>query len=226
MPTTAAPASAAPAIQYRYSGTFSSSTPTWKGPPRRASASNAARAAAAATSSRYETTSSSKRMAAWSSSARATNRSAKLGGPPATASAPDQLAERDAFVGTWLGRQAEHALADHVALHLLGAAADAHSPLVHEALLPEPAVGRVAVEQHPARALEREREVAVQCHVLRHGQLEHGRLGGRRAAVAPGRLGPPSEVLEDLEADERVGQPLPEQRITVAALVTCQPGQV
>src|SRR5215211_264979 len=57
MPTTAAPANAAPAIQYRYSGTFSSSTPTWNGPSRRASARSAALAAAAAMNSRYEMTS-------------------------------------------------------------------------------------------------------------------------------------------------------------------------
>ena len=63
MPTTAAPASAAPPIQYRYSGTFSSSTPTWNGPSRRASRNSAARRAASAMNARYEIVSSSKRIA-------------------------------------------------------------------------------------------------------------------------------------------------------------------
>src|SRR5262245_17618049 len=227
MPTTAAPASAAPAIQYRYSGTFSSRTPTWNGPSRRATCRSAARAAASGTNGRYDSIWSSERIAVGSSAARATTSSAKLGTPPpATGSAPDELAERRGLVGAGLGRQAEHALPDHVALHLLRAATDADAPLVHEALLPEPAVGRVGVQQHPGRALQRQREVSVPGDVLRHRQLEDRRLGARRAPVAPCRLGAPPEVLEDLEADERVGEPLPHHRITGAALVTRQPGEV
>src|SRR5436309_13885685 len=104
------------------------------------------------------------------------------------ASAPDELAERNALVRARLGREPEHALPDHVALHLLGAAADAGPPLVHELLLPEAAVWRLPVQQHPTGALERESKVAVQRHILRDGELQDRRLGTHRAAVAPTRL--------------------------------------
>ena len=52
MPTITAPERAAPVSRKKYSGMFSSSTPTWKGPGRRRSSSSAARALASATTCR------------------------------------------------------------------------------------------------------------------------------------------------------------------------------
>ena len=61
-----------------------------------------------------------------------------------------------------LAGEAEHTLADHVALDLLGSTADAAAPLHQELLLPVAVGDRVAVVEHPAGTLEREHEVAVE----------------------------------------------------------------
>ena len=51
-----------------------------------------------------------------------------------------ELSERELLVDTHVGGKAEHAFTDHVALHLLGAAADAAAPLTEEHVLPVAAV--------------------------------------------------------------------------------------
>ena len=78
IPTTVAPARAAPPRRKRYSGTFSRSTPTWNGPSRRSAVSMRARAADSATTWRQLHDSSSKRRPVWSSPARATRSSATV----------------------------------------------------------------------------------------------------------------------------------------------------
>ena len=72
------------------------------------------------------------------------------------------VAERLGLVGTRLRREAEHALAEDVALHLLGAAADATVPLVEEELLPEAVLVRVAGVEHGVGAFDRHREIGVE----------------------------------------------------------------
>jgi hypothetical protein len=51
-----------------------------------------------------------------------------------------QLAERDTPVDARFTRKPEHALADGVALYLVGSAADLGSPLVEERMLPSAVV--------------------------------------------------------------------------------------
>src|SRR5262249_41600022 len=89
----------------------------------------------------------------------------------------EQLPGRAVLVDTRLAGHAEHALADHVALHLLGAAPDPRAPLHEELLLPVPIGHRVVVGEHRGRTLEREHEVAVGLELARYRELQHRRLG-------------------------------------------------
>ena len=84
MPTTVAPESVAPPSQNRYSGPFSSRTPTWKGPGRRRATASDARRALSATTSPHDQALSSNSRPGWSSSARATSSSATVSGIAAT----------------------------------------------------------------------------------------------------------------------------------------------
>src|SRR5947209_1645466 len=84
MPTTVAPASAAPPSQKRYSGPFSSRTPMWKGPGRRSARATDARRALSATTSAHDHESSPNSRPRWSSSARSASSSATVSGVEAT----------------------------------------------------------------------------------------------------------------------------------------------
>src|ERR1700730_12734650 len=128
-------------------------------------------------------------------------------------SAGRQLPEGQGLVRTRLGRQAEHPLTEHVALHLLGAAADPDPPLTEELLLPQPVLGRVRADEHPRRTLDRERQITVARDVVRHGELEDRALRTGRLSSTYRGLRSRAEVLEDLESDERVREPLTNDRI-------------
>ena len=97
-----------------------------------------------------------------------------------------------------LAREAEHTLADHIALDLLGTATDPAAPLHEELLLPVAVGHRVGVVEHRHRALEREHEVAVELLAARSRELEHGRLGTEALILAT--PGAPAQPLDQLEA--------------------------
>src|SRR5581483_6386683 len=109
-------------------------------------------------------------------------------------------------VGARLLRQPEDALADDVALHLVGATADAAGPLVEEHREPVAVAWRVRCRQGRAHALHGHHQVAGAGEVLRVEQLHDRHLWAGRLALAQRRLHPVAEEAGELEAGERRGQ--------------------
>src|SRR4051812_4300329 len=128
-------------------------------------------------------------------------------------SVPGEVLEGGGLVGAGLAGEAEHPLAEDVFLDLLGAAADPDRPLVEEQLLPEAGRRGVVHVQHPARALERQREVAVARDPLTDRELHHRRFGTVRLPGPRRRARSLPEPLEDLEAGVALGQLLAHDRV-------------
>ena len=128
--------------------------------------------------------------------------------------------ERVGLVGARLGRETEDALAEDVALHLLGATADADPPLAEEHLLPEPVLERVgavrASPSAPSIASARSPFFATCSEIASLATELSGPIGFPARAAARARS--PSHS-QDLEARVRLGEPLTDVGIVGAAVV-------
>src|SRR6266404_4387046 len=136
-------------------------------------------------------------------------------GPPSTwrsALRPAALDWRRACLVLW---QAEHALADDVALDLTGAARDGVLPRAQDAVVPARAVGDLLARpvHERVRAKQLAHEVRDAHPQLRAEELEDGALGpGRLTAELPGQVAH-ARVALALRLDHELGEALANDRM-------------
>src|SRR5205085_6205305 len=133
--------------------------------------------------------------------------------PPAS-SVHEQLAIRGVLRRSGLLRQPEDALADDVALYLVGPAVDRRPGREERHLLHEPFARRVLAEDHAVGADDLVADLALQPQEVAHHQLRNVRLGAGalvRRLRAQRRI--PAELLHGVEP----GQLLAHVRVLVLA---------
>ena len=121
-----------------------------------------------------------------------------------------------------LRRQTQHLLAYGVALDVVGAAADADSPLAEEILHPASFVCSVIAGESAVRAAELHHEIADFVREQRQRQLRDGTFRPGLLAFGGGRSGTIAEIFEYLRPDADIHDLLAYQRVIGRAEASSQ----